>query len=419
MKIGLVPDHLLGWQGGRDFFSILFDSLSMGLEPEDEIRILSIAGPDTRPRRVARIVKHFTTQFPPDLDWAMKELTRPTRTHVVAEVVGRQVDVEILSTLPNRRGMQGNLPDVIGPWFGSKPCGVDVPFLGYIPDCQHLRLPQYFSPEEVMARNAIFTSVLQENSVLIVTSNDVRADLLRHFDGLSAEIISLPFSAAALPEWLAIESAPVCRKYRLPPRYFLCSNQFWQHKNHHIVLDALALARIEEHPISMVFTGAMEDYRAPDYVSNLMSRVQGLGVTEDCVFLGLIPKMEQIAIMKSAIAVVQPSLFEGGSGGGVVYDAVGLGAPVIVSDIPVNREIENYVNVFFPPCDATLLLRAMRTIEVAWNQRKSPAVLFAEGRERRRQCGRVLRSAFALAVARHRSVKSAALDVPAVLKLAL
>ena len=56
--------------------------------------------------------------------------------------------------------------------------------------------------------------------------------------------------------------------------------------------------------------------------------------------LGLIPKYDQIQIMRGAVAVIQPTLFEGGPGGGAVYDAVSIGTPVILSDIPVNREVE-------------------------------------------------------------------------------
>lgn len=61
MKIGLFPDHLLSWQGGRDFFAMLFDSLITTFEPEDEIRVLSISKRDTRPWQVARVAKHLAT----------------------------------------------------------------------------------------------------------------------------------------------------------------------------------------------------------------------------------------------------------------------------------------------------------------------------------------------------------------------
>ena len=65
--------------------------------------------------------------------------------------------------------------------------------------------------------------------------------------------------------------------------------------------------------------------------------------------LGFIPKPDQIRLMREAVAVVQPTLFEGGPGGGSIYNAIALGRPVIVSDLPVNREIESSGDSLFRP----------------------------------------------------------------------
>ena len=109
----------------------------------------------------------------------------------------------------------------------------------------------------------------------------------------------------------------------------------------------------------VAFTAEMEDYRNPNYIKDLMARVQALGISDDCYFLGFIPKLDQIAIMRSAVALIQPTLFEGAPGGLSVSEVIGIGQRVIVSDIPVNREIEQYVAEYFPPTDARALFYAM------------------------------------------------------------
>ena len=78
---------------------MLFDSLITTFEPEDEIRVLSISKRDTRPWQVARVAKHLATEFPPDLNWVKKELARPTRARVIAEIVGRKANIRVLSEL--------------------------------------------------------------------------------------------------------------------------------------------------------------------------------------------------------------------------------------------------------------------------------------------------------------------------------
>ena len=57
-------------------------------------------------------------------------------------------------------------------------------------------------------------------------------------------------------------------------------------------------------------------------------------------------KKVQLNLIKYSVALIQPSLFEGGPGGFSVYEAISLGKPVIVSGIKVNREIK-YNKKFF------------------------------------------------------------------------
>jgi glycosyltransferase involved in cell wall biosynthesis len=154
--------------------------------------------------------------------------------------------------------------------------------------------------------------------------------------------------------------------------------------------------------MSVAFTGEMHDFRNSSYIRDLMARVETLGISDDCHFLGLIPKLDQIAIMRSAVAIIQPTLFEGTPGGLAISEAIGVGQRVIVSDIPVNREIQEYVDEYFPPTDARALFDAMSKLRDQPSPRPVQERLLAEGLERRRHFGRVLRSAFAIAVERSR-----------------
>ncbi len=95
--------------------------------------------------------------------------------------------------------------------------------------------------------------------------------------------------------------------------------------------------------------------------------------------------------MRAALAVVQPTLFEGGPGGGSVFDAVALGVPAIVSDIPVNLEIEEPNVRFFKACDAAALSAAMaERLRSGAGVRQSPQQLMDAGLRRRKACGDTL-----------------------------
>ena len=51
--------------------------------------------------------------------------------------------------------------------------------------------------------------------------------------------------------------------------------------------------------------------------------------------------MDQIQMIKGAVALIQPSLFEGDPGGCSVYNANSLMVPSIMADIRVNNEVED------------------------------------------------------------------------------
>jgi glycosyltransferase involved in cell wall biosynthesis len=66
--------------------------------------------------------------------------------------------------------------------------------------------------------------------------------------------------------------------------------------------------------------------------------------------------------MKNSLALIQPTLFEGGRGGGSVWDAISLGVSSIVSDIEPNLEIKEENMLFFKTKDENDLALKMEEI---------------------------------------------------------
>ncbi len=131
----------------------------------------------------------------------------------------------------------------------------------------------------------------------------------------------------------------------------------WKHKNHALVLRALAaLGPGEGAPV--VFTGREEDARDPAYGPSVKALAAELGVQDRARFLGFLPRGDQLGLIKGAVAVVQPSLCEGWST--VVEDAKALGRPVLASDIPVHREQLGRHALLFAPDDPQALAALLR-----------------------------------------------------------
>jgi glycosyltransferase involved in cell wall biosynthesis len=132
-----------------------------------------------------------------------------------------------------------------------------------------------------------------------------------------------------------------------------------------------------------------------------MELAVSLGIKDRVLVLGLLPKPHQIALMRDSVAVLQPTLCEGGPGGGATYNAVSLGVPVILSNIPINCEIsEERETSFFQAQDPASLATAMTSALDCPLNRDQPEALLARGTIRWERYSTALRDVIYRTVAR-------------------
>lgn len=247
-------------------------------------------------------------------------------------------------------------PNPMGSYFGALRRKVF-----WIPDFQHNRLPQFFQQEEIQQRDAWHRLPVDGNHPLVLSSEAAAADFHHFYPEASNPLYVIPFAVTLPPLGGIKEEDAVLDKFDARRPFFLCSNQFWAHKNHPLVLDALSRLR-ERHPDTLVlFTGKEYDYRNPDYTDQLKQRVADEGLGDMVRFLGFIGREEQLILMKRALAVIQPSMFEGWST--VIEDAKALNQRVFASALDVNKEqLASYpasLQAFFDIHDADALAALM------------------------------------------------------------
>ncbi len=206
----------------------------------------------------------------------------------------------------------------------------------WITDFQHKHMPQLFSKSEIKYRDKAFAAIADNGSKVVVSSKTAEADFKRFFSQSITKVEVLHFRTSPPPTWYLSNSSDIQHKYNLSDKFFLLSNQFWQHKNHLVVMEALKLLQAEKiYPI-VVCTGHIYDYRKPDYSDRILQTIHTYKLSKQFLLLGLIPRSDQIQLMRRSIAVIQPSLFEGWST--VVEDARCCAKKMILSDLPVHLE---------------------------------------------------------------------------------
>lgn len=214
----------------------------------------------------------------------------------------------------------------------------------WIPDFQDKYYPQFFTEEGLRSKHHKSLWIHENATKLLVSSNAVKKDWDRFYPNFKGKTSVVHF-AVTHPEFDSLDLIELRRKHNLPQEYFFAPNQFWAHKNHLVLIKAAEELKRQGTPVVVVFSGKENDNRNPGYTESLKKYVADNSLEDVVRFLGFLDRREQLKLMKHAVAVVQPSLFEGWST--VIEDAMALNQIVIASDLDVNIEQLGESGIFF------------------------------------------------------------------------
>jgi glycosyltransferase involved in cell wall biosynthesis len=226
------------------------------------------------------------------------------------------------------------------------------------PDFQEFHFPQYFGLRELRENLAALHHLSGLKIRLVLSSQDAKRDYEKYFPDHRNDIRIWRFSSS-LPDFHHTDRDALLKTHRITKKYFLVANQFWPHKNHLNVLKALAACGGNNAPFQVVFTGKQSSYRDAELFEKLKLYCEVNKIEGGVVFTGFLDRPSQLSLMSGAVAVVQPSLFEGWST--VIEDCKAIGQRVIASDISVNREQLGKGGLFFNPYDFHALSSVMQT----------------------------------------------------------
>lgn len=238
---------------------------------------------------------------------------------------------------------------------------------GWVPDFQHRYLPELFSAAEIARRDRQIGLLVEEAPRVVLSSQSAAEDLRAFYPGAAGRAEVLTFATPPI----GAEAPGDAPGPETPERFFLVCNQFWKHKNHLVIFDALRLLRDRQIFPRVLCTGQLDDYRDPAYAAEVRAAIDGPGLGSQVSLLGLIPRPRQVALLRRAIAVLQPSLFEGWST--LVEDARVLGRPCLLSDLAVHREQDPPGARFFPARSAEALAELMAEAWEHWPAGPNPA----------------------------------------------
>jgi glycosyltransferase involved in cell wall biosynthesis len=230
------------------------------------------------------------------------------------------------------------------------------PYLMAIHDLQHRLQPEF--PEvsangEWERREYLFRNGTRHATLLLADSEVGKEDILNFYGSYGAtsdRVKVLPFLPAC---YLGVdisesERQRLRRAYRLPERYLFYPAQFWPHKNHARIVQALGLLKQEHNlKIPVVFCGSYTGEIRERTFREVMSLSSQLGLEKQIHYLGYVPDEDMSGIYAEAVALIMPTFF--GPTNIPVLEAWAFGCPVLTSDIRGIREQVQHAGILVDP----------------------------------------------------------------------
>jgi len=211
----------------------------------------------------------------------------------------------------------------------------EIKLISWYPDLQHKFYPEYFKKFSLWQREFRLKKLLKHSKNLVLSSEDVLSHFSKFYSIEKNNAKVLPFVSLTDKSRLTPSNVLIA-KYKSDKPFFMVSNQFYKHKDHETLFNAITILKSKGLKTKFFMTGLMDDYRDPEYISRLKGIIVENKLDEYIDLLGVIPRNDQLSLMVHSIAVVQPSLFEGWST--VIEDAKSLGARIVASDINIHKE---------------------------------------------------------------------------------
>ncbi len=347
LRIGILSHEFLINIGANDFLKNLIRGLALECQneivflcPRSNERIEHMASPTLKEKLkkipyLKQFLRALLRHIGPVSDQIIRKKPRAYDFYLEAcpsmELLECELDAESLARIQIEKKIDVFLPSIhILP--------TTLPYITYWPDCQPKHYPEFFNDEAQRVRDERIRGLFATGKPMIINSRDAKKDMMGFYGADSNQIFDLPF--APIIEFEKLTPRPeLSAPYGLQRKYFIVCNQFWVHKSIETVIQAAAISKKRGLDVDFVFTGRMQEPRKPGYIDSLRQLVIDLDVSAVVRFLDYIPKDDQLELMKASVAVIQPTLFEGGPGGGSIYDAISLGVRAIASDIPINYEL--------------------------------------------------------------------------------
>jgi len=216
------------------------------------------------------------------------------------------------------------------------------------------QFPEVGSWWRFIARENRLRNISKYASVIIVDSEVGRIHVIESFGVPSNRVVPLPYIVSPSIRRFQ-ERADFERDFFLPSKFFFYPAQFWPHKNHRRLLEALRLNIVDFPDMHLVLSGG----RRLGYKS-LNALVVSLGLSSNVTFVGYVSDDDMGGFYRRCRALVMPTFF--GPTNIPPLEAMAFGKAAGLSDIYAMRERSGAAAIYFDPNSVEAVAAALRAL---------------------------------------------------------
>lgn len=233
----------------------------------------------------------------------------------------------------------------------------ELPYIMTVWDVCHRDSPEF--PEVRQFNEFHATDWLYRNGLagafLVLADSDALADRIAERYGITRDrLLTMPFAPAPLAaQQYSSRMQDVLNKYQLEEGYFFYPAQFWAHKNHIRILQALSELKRSGDERVVVFAGGDKGN-----LPHVRDSIAALGLGSLVKILGFVPHEDLRGLYEGCAAVVMPTYF--GPTNLPPLEAWSIGRPLIYSSTCARHA--GGAALLVDPDDASALAAAMKQV---------------------------------------------------------
>ena len=363
MKVGVAPGSFRPESGGGyTFVAEVLDALRRAA-PASRHRFVVFSDPAVAERAPAAANLRFSALRPSALRDGLHALRY--YSPLLGRLLGARSSLECAALREQ--------VDVM--WFpGGQGVVLDLPYFATVWDVQHRThpwFPEVSADAQWLKREQVHRELLRR-AAGVITGTAVGAEQLGFFYQVPRERIHLLPHPAPRPV-----AAPAQPSAAVSPlqgeRFFFYPAQFWAHKNHVGLLQALKILA-DRHGLKpqLALTGSDKGNRA-----HVERTARELGVLQQVRFLGFVSSGDLAWLYRHAVALVYPAF--SGPENLPPLEAFSHGCPVALARYPGAAEQAGEAALLFDPHDPAQIAEALATLA---GQPEARSRLIARGHER-------------------------------------